>query len=313
LREAARGVSVYARVAPEHKLRIVDALQADGAIVAMTGDGVNDAPALKSADIGVAMGITGTDVTKEAADMILADDNFATIIAAVREGRAIFANIRRFLRFLLSSNIGEVLTMFFGVILAGVLGLDDTGEAVAVPLLATQILWINLLTDTAPALALGVDPPPDDVMQHAPRRLTDRVIDGEMWIGIVWVGLVMAVVSLVALDLHLSGGVFGGSGDIVEARTMAFTTLVFAQLFNCFNARSDRISAFHHLFTNRLLWGAIGLSAVLQVAVVQLPFLNDAFATTPLSIEDWLICVGLASVVLWADEAKKLVERWLRR
>ena len=313
LRAAVRDVSVYARVAPEHKLRIVDALQANESIVAMTGDGVNDAPALKAADIGVAMGITGTDVTKEAADMILADDNFATIVIAVREGRAIFANIRKFLRFLLSSNIGEVFTMFFGVVLAGVIGLDDTGETVAVPLLATQILWINLLTDTAPALAMGVDPPPDDVMQHPPRRLTDRVIDGKMWLGIFWVGLVMAVVTLVALDLRLAGGVLGGSGDIVEARTMAFTTLVFAQLFNCFNARSDRTSAFHHLFTNPLLWGAIALSLVLQVAVVQLSFLNDAFGTSPLEIGDWLLCVALASIVLWADEGKKLLERWLRR
>jgi P-type Ca2+ transporter type 2C len=308
-----RETSAYARVAPEHKLRIVDALQADDRIVAMTGDGVNDAPALKSADIGVAMGVTGTDVTKEAADMILADDNFATIVAAIRQGRAIFSNIRKFLRFLLSSNVGEVLTMFIGVMLAGVLGLDDTGEAVAVPLLATQILWINLLTDGAPALAMGVDPPLDDVMQRPPRRLSDRVIDREMSIGIFWVGLVMAVVTLVALDLRLAGGLLGGSGELDEARTMAFTTLVFAQLFNCFNARSDRTSAFHHLFTNRLLWGAITLSAVLQVAVVHLPFLNDAFSTTPLDIGDWLICVGLASVVLWADEAKKLVERQLVR
>ncbi|MGE3686877.1 MAG: cation-translocating P-type ATPase [Acidimicrobiia bacterium] len=312
LRAAVNEVSVYARVAPEHKLRIVDALQAEQNIVAMTGDGVNDAPALKSADIGIAMGITGTDVTKEAADMILADDNFATIITAVREGRAILANIRKFLRFLLSSNIGEVFTMFFGVVLAGVIGLDDTGEAVAVPLLATQILWINLLTDTAPALAMGVDPPPDDVMAHPPRRLSDRVIDRDMWVGIVWVGLVMAVVTLAALDLRLDGGVLGGSGGIVEARTMAFTTLVFAQLFNVFNARSDRASAFHHLFTNRLLWGAIALSAVLQVAVVQLSFLNDAFDTTSLGVDGWLLSIGLASVVLWADEAKKLAERWVR-
>lgn len=313
LHRTVRDVSVFARVAPEHKLRIVDALQANGNIVAMTGDGVNDAPALKSADIGVAMGITGTDVTKEAADMILADDNFATIVSAVREGRAIFANIRKFLRFLLSSNIGEVLTMFFGVLLAGVIGLDVAGETIAVPLLATQILWINLLTDSAPALAMGVDPPSGNVMQHAPRRLTDRVIDREMWFGIFFVGAVMAIVTLVALDLRLAGGLLGGSGDIDEAQTMAFTTLVFAQLFNCFNARSDQTSAFSHLFTNAWLWGAIAFSIVLQIAVVHLPFLNDAFSTTPLTLNDWLICIGLASIVLFADEGKKLVERWVRQ
>lgn len=312
LQATVRQVSVYARVAPEHKLRIIDALQVSQNIVAMTGDGVNDAPALKAADIGVAMGITGTDVSNEAADMILADDNFATIIAAVREGRGIFANIRKFLRFLLSSNIGEVLTMFFGVVLAGVIGLDDTGEVVAVPLLATQILWINLLTDTAPALAMGVDPAPDDVMRRPPRRFTDRVIDREMWLSIFWIGFVMAAVTLVALDLRLAGGVLGGSGDIVEARTVAFTTLVFGQLFNTFNARSDRTSAFHHLFTNRWLWGAIALSIVLQIAVVQLPFLNKAFGTTPLAIGDWFLCITLASIVLWADELKKLIERGLR-
>ena len=161
--------------------------------------------------------------------------------------------------------------MFFGVVLAGVIGLEDTGEAIAVPLLATQILWINLLTDSAPALALGVDPPPEDVMRRPPRRPTDRVIDAQMWVGILWVGAVMAVVTLLALDLRLPGGIVGGTGNVDEARTMAFTTLVFAQLFNCFNARSDRRSAFHRLFTNRLLWGAIALSALLQVAVVQLP------------------------------------------
>ena len=164
-----REVSVYARVNPEHKLRIVKALQRDGAIVAMTGDGVNDAPALKTADIGVAMGITGTDVSKEAADMVLADDNFATIVAAVEEGRAIFSNIRKFLRYLLSSNIGEVMTMFFGVLLADVIGLTAEGGGVVLPLLATQILWINLVTDGAPALALGVDPADADVMSEPPR------------------------------------------------------------------------------------------------------------------------------------------------
>ena len=160
---------------------------------------------------------------------------------------------------------------------------------------------------------MGVEPPPDDVMQRPPRQLTDRVIDAPMWIGIIWVGFVMGVVTLTALDLRLAGGLLGGSGDVVEARTMAFTTLVLAQLFNAFNARSDRTSAFHHLFTNPLLWGAIALSVVLQVAVVQLPFLNDAFDTTPLGPGDWLTCIGLASIVLWADEAKKLIGRRLHR
>jgi P-type Ca2+ transporter type 2C len=313
LRMAALTTSVFARVTPEHKLRIVGALRADGSVVAMTGDGVNDAPALKAADIGVAMALTGTEVTKEAADLILADDNFATIIAAVKEGRAIFANIRKFLRFLLSSNIGEVLTMFLGVVFAGALGLKSSGAVVAVPLLATQILWINLLTDTAPALAMGVDPPPDDLMKRQPRKPTDRVIDASMWVGIAWVGLVMALVTLAALDLRLPGGMLGGSGTINEARTMAFTTLVFAQLFYTFNARSDRVSAFHHLFSNAWLWSAIGLSIVLQVAVVHIGFMNDAFETTPLTANDWLICIGLASIVMWADELKKICRRLMDR
>jgi magnesium-transporting ATPase (P-type) len=309
LRDAVDRSDVYARVAPEHKLRIVAALQANGNIVAMTGDGVNDAPALKTADIGVAMGLTGTDVTKEAANMILADDNFATIVAAVREGRGIFANIRTFLRYLLSSNAGEVLTMLLGVLLAGAIGLDQFGGAVAVPLLATQILWINLLTDAAPALAMGLDPPPDDVMARPPRRLTDRVIDREMTLGVVFVGAVMAAATLLVLDMRLPGGFVNGGGTLTEARTLAFTTLVLAQLFNCFNARSDRTSAFHHLFTNRYLWAAIGLSLALQVAVVYIPLLNDAFDTARIGAADWLLCAAMASTVLWADELRKLASR----
>jgi Ca2+-transporting ATPase len=308
LREVTRETSVYARVAPEHKLRLVDALQADGNIVAMTGDGVNDSPALRSADIGVAMGITGTDVSKEAADMILADDNFATIVVAVREGRGIFANIRSFLRYLLSSNAGEVLTMFLGVVGGGLIGLG-AGEAVAVPLLATQILWINLLTDTGPALAMGVDPPPGDVMDRPPRRLTDRVIDAEMQVGIVVVGLTMAVAALVGLDLYLPGGVIEGSSSLTEARTVAFTTLVLAQLWNCFNARSDRASFVDHLFTNPLLWAAIGVSLLLQVAVVHVPLLNDAFDTTGLSPAQWAVCAALGGTVLVVGELYKAVLR----
>jgi magnesium-transporting ATPase (P-type) len=259
------------------------------------------------------MGVTGTDVTKEAGNMILADDNFATIVTAVREGRGIFANIRKFLRYLLSSNTGEVLTMLLGILGAGVIGLDDVGGTVAVPLLATQILWINLLTDTGPALAMGVDPPPDDVMDRPPRRLTDRVIDAEMQVGVVFVGFVMAIATLLTLDIALPGGLVDGSAGLTEARTMAFTTLVIAQLFNCFNARSDRVSAFHHLFTNRLLWGAIAVSLLLQVAVVYVPFLNDAFDTTALHATDFLLCAAMASSVLWADELRKLVSSRLRR
>ena len=307
--EAVRSTSVYARVAPAHKLRIVDALQADGHIVAMTGDGVNDAPALKSADIGVAMGMTGTEVTKQAAKMILADDNFATIVEAVREGRGIFDNIRKFLRYLLSSNMGEVLTVFLGVVLAGVIGLSGSGEAVVLPLLATQILWINLITDSGPALAMGVDPQTDDVMARKPRRLTDRVIDARMWAGVIEIGAVMAVATLLTLDLYLPGGLIEGTQNLDNARTAGFTVLVFTQLFNCFNARSENTSAFRHIFANHWLWGAIALSVLLQVAVINLGFLNVAFGTVPLTLDQWLICMAMGSVVLWVSELRK----WLRR
>ena len=190
LLQTVRDVSVYARVNPEHKLRIVKALQRNGDTVAMTGDGVNDAPALKRADIGVAMGITGTDVSKEAADVVLTDDNFATIVAAVEEGRGIFDNIRKFLRYLLSSNIGEVFTMFFGVVFAKRIGLHAEGDAVVLPLLATQILWINLVTDGPPALALGVDPADEGIMNRPPRPRGEGVLTRQMWIGIVIVGAI---------------------------------------------------------------------------------------------------------------------------
>jgi len=306
---AVRDTSVYARVAPEHKLRIVDALQAAGHIVAMTGDGVNDAPALKSADIGVAMGVTGTEVAKQAAKMILADDNFATIVEAVREGRAIFDNIRKFLRYLLSSNMGEVLTVFFGVVLAGAIGLTGAGETVVLPLLATQILWINLITDSAPALAMGVDPETDDVMARKPRRLTDRVIDARMWAGVLEVGVVMAAVTLLTIDLYLPGGLIEGHHDLDHARTAGFTVLVLAQLFNCFNARSESASAFRRMFSNPWLWGAVALSVLLQVAVVNLAFLNIAFGTVSLEASQWAVCAAMASAVLWASELRK----WLVR
>ena len=306
---AVREVSVYARVNPEHKLRIVEALRRSGAVVAMTGDGVNDAPALKKADIGVAMGITGTDVSKEAADMVLADDNFASIVAAVEEGRAIFANIRKFLRYLLSSNIGEVLTMFFGVLLAGRIGLRGQGDGVVLPLLATQILWINLVTDGPPALALGVDPPDDDLMLQPPRPPGEGVLTARMWRGIAFVGIIMAIGTLFVVDVSLPGGFIEGNGDLPYAQTMAFTTLMLFQMFNVVDARSDERSAFTRVFTNKWLWMAIGVSVLLQVAVVYVPLLQRAFGTVPLSAIDWLRCVAVASSVLWLTEVKKALVR----
>ena len=302
-------VSVYARVNPEHKLRIVEALQRAGAVVAMTGDGVNDAPALKKADIGVAMGITGTDVSKEAADMVLADDNFASIVAAVEEGRAIFANIRKFLRYLLSSNIGEVMTMFFGVLLSKPLGLAAGGDSLVLPLLATQILWINLVTDGPPALALGLDPPDAAVMRQQPRPPGEGVITPRMWRGIFFIGAIMALGTLFVLDASLPGGFVEGSGSLRYGQTMTFTTLMLFQIFNVVNARSDEQSAFVRLFTNRWLWASIVGSVALQGLVVYVPFLQRAFGTVPLSAADWLFSVGVASSVLWLREASKLLAR----
>jgi len=299
---------VYARVNPEHKLRIVQTLQKAHAVVAMTGDGVNDAPALKAADIGVAMGITGTDVSKEAADLVLTDDNFATIVAAVEEGRAVFDNIRKFLRYLLSSNIGEVLTIFFGVVLAGPLGLSAEGGFV-LPLLATQILWINLITDGAPALALGADKAAPDLMQRKPRPRSEGVIDRRMGYGIVIIGLAMATGTLYRFDAALPGGWIEGTGTLDYGRTMAFTTLMLFQVFNAFNCRSDERSAFRGLFENPLLHGAALLSVGLHVLVLYVPFLQTAFSTVPISAADWFDAALTASSILAVSEAMKWTAR----
>jgi magnesium-transporting ATPase (P-type) len=237
--------------------------------------------------------------------MILADDNFATIVAAVREGRGIFDNIKKFLRYLLSSNMGEVFTVFFGVVLSGVLGLTSGDGAIVLPLLATQILWINLVTDSAPALAIGVDPQTDDVMARPPRKLGERIIDGRMWAGVLLLGLVMAGSTLLTIDLLLPGGLLEGTASLDVARTAGFTVLVFGQLWNVFNARSETTSAFHAVFSNRWLLAAVAFGVLSQVAVVNVPLLNTAFGTAPLSGSEWLLCVALSSSVLWVGEARK--------
>lgn len=307
--EAVEATSVFARVDPSHKLRIVQHLQDHGHVVAMTGDGVNDAPALKRADIGVAMGITGTQVSHDAATMILADDNFASIITAVKQGRSIYANLKKVLRYLLSSNMGEVFTVFGGVVLAGVLGLVQADGAVILPLLATQILWVNLVTDSTPALALGVDPVDERVMTKPPRRPDQRALDGREWARILSTGFVMAVLSLLTLDACLPGGLIAGDDDAATGRTVAFTVLVVLQLVNTLSVRHAHTTMFAGLFTNHWLWLALAAGLLLQLLVVYLPILNTAFSTVPLDGEHWLLIIGCAVVFIIVEELRRAVVR----
>ena len=308
---------VFARVDPEHKLRIVRALQRKGHIVAMTGDGINDAPALKTANIGVAMGITGTDVSKEAAHIVLTDDNYASIVKAIEEGRGVFDNIQKYLIYLLSTNSGELMTMFAGVMFAGVLGLVSAESGLFLPLLAAQLLWINLITDGPPALALGIDPKDREAMERRPRRSGSGILLTEDWIRLGCVGVLMMIGTLAVLDAYYPGGLFTlfaqGTGpntvDEAHARTMAFTTLMMFQLFDVYNCRSRRRSAFSGFFENKWLLVAIAFSLGAHVLVIYVPFLQMAFHTVPLSMTDWLIATGVSSTLLIAMELAKIVLR----
>lgn len=311
LNDLAQEVKVYARVSPEHKVRIVEALKSHGHIVAMTGDGVNDAPALKKADIGVAMGKGGTEVAKEASDMILTNDNFATIIAAVEEGRTIFENIRKFISYLLSSNVGEVISMFVGVMLSNVLGFIHKGETF-LPLTATQLLWVNLVTDGFPALALGVDPKNPDIMNRPPRDLREPVISKQMWYVIFSLGTFMGLGVLAVLDAYYPGGLWDlkPMSNPDYGRTMAFTTLVMFEMFNAFNFRSFHQSIFKvGIFKNRWLLGAVTLSVILQLLVVYTPVLQKAFHTVPLGLTDWMVVILVSSTVLIFMEIIKLIAK----
>ena len=290
-------IEVYARVSPAHKLRVVTALQKNGHMVAMTGDGVNDAPALKKADIGIAMGITGTDVTKEAAAMTLTDDNFASIVAAVEEGRGVFGNIKKYLMYLLSSNIGEIGLMAG----ASLLGLP-------LPLSAVQILYVNLATDGLPALALAVDPPEDDLMRRPPRNpqtgIFTRPVVTLMLLGGLWSTLV---------NLGLFIWAMNSGRSPAEAMTMTFVSLVLIQFFKAYNFRSDRHSVLNRPFANKWLNRAIVWELVLLAIIVYVPFLHEPFGTFSLPLEDWLIIIALAFTVVPVLELAKWMERrgWL--
>jgi Ca2+-transporting ATPase len=293
-------IRIFARVSAEHKMRVVKAWRRKGQVVAVTGDGVNDAPAIKEADIGIAMGITGTDVTKEASDMVLTDDNFASIVAAVEEGRSIYANIKKFIHFLLSCNIGEVLTMFIASLVPGM----------PVPLRAAQLLWINLVTDGFPALALGVDPAEKDVMKHKPRRSDERVIPGSEF-GIMSIqGLVVALAALAAFHIGWSQEGFP-KDECPLAQTMAFTTLVITQLFHSFDCRSFRRSVFTKGFlSNPALIVAFVGSFVLQMLVVYVTPLGHFFRIVPLlDARDMAIVIALSLSPVLATEIIKLFLR----
>lgn len=289
---------VYARVAPEHKVRIVNAWQSKGHIVAMTGDGVNDAPALKTADIGCAMGITGTEVAKSASAMILTDDNFATIITSIKEGRGIFDNIQKDVHYLLSSNIGEVLTIF----LASFISVLVPSAQFGVPLLPIHLLWVNLITDSLPAFALGVEPTEENVMKRKPRKKDEGFFSRGLMISIIWQGIMIGV-------LTLASYVFGESINHETGMTMAFVTLSFAQICHSFNVKSKESVFSKQVFNNKYLWFAALVGIVMQALVINVPFLADIFQLVPLNFTCMAVALGLSFSTILICELVKFIQR----
>ena len=304
LADAITKYGVYARVQPEHKVRIVTAWKKRGAITAMTGDGVNDAPSIKAADIGVGMGITGTDVTKNVADMVLADDNFATIVNAVSEGRRIYDNIRKAIQFLLASNMSEVLGVFFATLMGFTL------------LNPVHLLFINLITDCFPALALGMEKAEDNVMHRPPRKSTDGIFAGGLGIDVAYQGVLVTVITLASYIIGhcMEVGYFEMPHGVSEdGMTMAFLTMSMCEIFHSFNMRSQRGSIFKVHGHNKVLWGAMLGSLVLTTLVLEVPFIANAFGFTPISLPEYLVALGLSIVVIPVVEIVKLIQRSLAK
>ncbi|MBP9884521.1 MAG: cation-transporting P-type ATPase, partial [Chitinophagales bacterium] len=296
LEEAVEHTKVYARVSPEQKLKIVRALQKRGEFVAMTGDGVNDAPALKHADIGIAMGITGTDVAKEAAHMILLDDNFTTIVNAVKEGRRIFDNIRRFIRYVLTGNSAEIITIFMAPFFA-----------LPIPLLPIQILWINLVTDGLPGLALAAEPAERNVMSRPPRNPGQSIFADGLGTHVIWVGMLLAALTIgtQAYAIYIAD---------MHWQTMVFTVLCLGQLMHVMAIRSEEVSLFTMgIFSNRPMIITVVITFILQLGIIYLPFCNTIFETQPLTLTELLACILISSIILIAVEIEKAMRRRRKR